>query len=62
MLELNKNEEFIKEYGTYYLIKVKCPENKSYNTTVSKWKQTSSERVIRYEMDKRLNNKKYHIS
>lgn len=62
MLELNKNEEFVKEYDTYYLIKVKCPENKSYKTTVSKWKQTSRERVIRYEMDKRLNNKKYRVS
>ena len=61
MLELNKNEEFVKEYDTYYLIKVKCPKNKSYKTTVSKWKQTSSERVIRYEMDKRLNNKKYRV-
>ena len=62
MLELNKNEKFVKEYDTYYLIKVKCPKNKSYKTTVSKWKQTSSERVIRYEMDKRLNNKKYRVS
>ncbi len=62
MLELNKNEEFVREYGNFYLIKVKCPDNKSYKTTVSKWKQTSNEKVIKYEIEKRLDNKKYHIS
>ena len=31
MLELNKNEEFVREYGNYYLIKIKCPYNRLNN-------------------------------
>ena len=60
-LELNDNEELIAEYVPFYLIKVKCPEGKSYYTTIPKWKCTSNQRNVRYEIEKRLNNKIYKI-
>ena len=62
MLDLKENEELIGEYSTYYLIKVKCPDGASYRTTVSKWKPTFKEKVIKYDMEKRLNNKVYIVN
>lgn len=58
MIELKENEEFIKEYPAYYLIKVKCPNNQFYRTTAPKWQQTDfTHRAIKYDTEARLDKK-----
>ena len=63
MLELKENEKLIKEYSTYYLIEVKCPDNASYRTTI--FKERTNVKLIedtgKYDMDKRLDKKRYYI-
>ena len=37
MRKLKENERIIKEYDTYILIEVACPNEQSYRTTIDKF-------------------------
>lgn len=57
MVKIAANEKIIKEYEKFYLVEVQCPDDKIYRKTVDKWQPSSKQKVIRYDMDKRLNRK-----
>lgn len=61
MRDLKENERLYAVYENFIVVEVICPHNKSYKTTIPKWKQKDFATDIKQTEEDRLDKYGYKI-
>ena len=61
MRDLKENERLYAVYENFIVVEVICPHNKSYKTTIPKWKQRDFKTEIKQTEEDRLDKYGYKI-
>lgn len=61
MRDLKENERLYAVYENFIVVEVICPHNKSYKTTIPKWKQRDFTTDIKQTEEDRLDKYGYKI-